>query len=95
MYSRSLAIEQRLSAVLRLIRTGPFSTPQLAAQLNVSVPTVSRCVQALRQRGHVIRAERDGDAWRYSIGRACRQSSDTGSARLADVAHSAEIACHG
>ena len=48
LYERSLEIETRLDAVLRLIRTGRYSTPKLAQQLRVSVPTVSRCVNALR-----------------------------------------------
>jgi Mn-dependent DtxR family transcriptional regulator len=48
LYERSLEIEQRLDAVLRLIRTGKYSTPTLAQQLEVSIPTISRCVSALQ-----------------------------------------------
>jgi Mn-dependent DtxR family transcriptional regulator len=47
LYDRSLEIETRLDTVLRLIRTGRYSTPKLAQQLGVSIPTVSRCVTAL------------------------------------------------
>ncbi len=67
LYRRSLEIEQRLSAALRLIRKGRYSTPKLAEQLGVSVPTVSRYVTALRERGHDIRAERQARGWRYFL----------------------------
>ena len=66
-FERSLEIEQRLEAVLCLIRTGGYSTPMLAEEVGVSIPTISRCVTALRLRGHDIRAEKHGDGWRYVI----------------------------
>ena len=68
-YQRSLAIEQRLDAVLRLIRTGQYSTPRLADELSVSIPTISRCVEALRERGHDIAAENHSGSWRYVLKR--------------------------
>ena len=67
LYERSLAIENRLQAVLRLISTGDYSTPELADEVGVSVPTISRDVMALRQRGHAIRAERIGMVWHYVL----------------------------
>jgi predicted DNA-binding transcriptional regulator YafY len=67
LYQRSLDIERRLEAVLRLIRSGKYSTPMLAAQLGISVPTVSRDVTALRERGHDIRSERKDEGWRYIL----------------------------
>ena len=67
LYQRSLDIENRLDAVLRLIRHGGYSTPMLAAELRVSIPTVSRAVTALRQRGHDIRSQRKDDGWRYVL----------------------------
>jgi biotin operon repressor len=73
LYRRSFEIEQRLKTALRLIRTGRFSTPQLASQLRVSIPTVSRYVPALRDRGHDIPAQRDGEAWRYVLRQSVRQ----------------------
>ena len=75
-YQRSFDIEQRLDNVLRLIGTGKYSTPALAEELNVSIPTVSRCVTALRERGHDIRAEKLSDGWRYVLcnGHGCRSS---------------------
>lgn len=67
LYERSLGIEQRLQTVLDLVRSGRYSTPVIADKLGVSVPTVSRDVTALRERGHDIRAERKGDAWSYVL----------------------------
>ncbi len=67
-YLRSLEIERRLAEALRLIETGQYSTPLLAEALEVSIPTVSRYVTALRERGHAIRAERHPEGWRYVIG---------------------------
>jgi biotin operon repressor len=67
LYQRSLQIEQRLLTVLRLIRRGSYSTPKLAERLGVSIPTVSRYVTALRERGYDIRAEKQARAWRYVL----------------------------
>jgi predicted DNA-binding transcriptional regulator YafY len=67
LYQRSLDIEQRLQAELRLIRSGGYSAPMLAEQLGVSIPTVSRDVTALRERGHEIRSERKPEGWRYVL----------------------------
>jgi biotin operon repressor len=39
----------------------------IAEKLGVSVPTVSRDVTALRQRGHEIFAEKGSDGWRYVL----------------------------
>ncbi|MBK8915544.1 MAG: HTH domain-containing protein [Phycisphaerales bacterium] len=81
LYQRSLEIERRLEAVLGMIRKGSYSTPRIAEELGVSIPTVSRDVTALRQRGHDIRAERGEDGWRYVLvqgknHRKGRRSSD-------------------
>jgi len=67
-FERSLEIERRLDDVLRLIRTGRYSTPMLAEKVGVSIPTISRCVTALRMRGQNIRAERHDGGLRYMIG---------------------------
>lgn len=67
LYRRSLNIENRLNAVLRLIDSGTCSTPTIAKRLGVSVPTVSRDVSALRERGHNIRSKRNRDSWRYIL----------------------------
>lgn len=67
MYQRSLDIERRLEAVLGMIWLGHYSTPRIAENLGVSIPTISRDVTALRQRGHNIRAECGGTGWRYVL----------------------------
>jgi biotin operon repressor len=66
-YEQSQEIEARLKKVLRLIRRGGYSTPKLAARLGVSVPTISRCIESLRDRGYAIRSVRMRDAWRYVL----------------------------
>lgn len=66
-YQRSLEIEQRLDAVLELIRSGNYSTPALAEKVGVSIPTISRSVEALRERGHNIKAVKGPNGWRYTI----------------------------
>ena len=66
-FERSQEIERRLDHVLRLIRTGQFSTPMLAEEVGVSIPTISRCVTALRTRGYDIRAEKHGGGSRYVL----------------------------
>lgn len=65
LYERSLTIETRLQTVLRLIEAGSYSTAELAEEIGVSVPTISRDVTALRQRGYTIRAEKLGTCWRF------------------------------
>ena len=66
-FERSQEIERRLDEVLRLIRTGRFSTPKLAEEVGVSIPTISRCVTALRERGHDIESKRTSEGWRYVL----------------------------
>lgn len=66
-FEHSLEIARRLDDVLRLIRTGRFSTPMLAEEVGVSIPTISRIVAALRDRGHDIQAERHDGGWRYVL----------------------------
>ena len=73
-YRRSQEIERRLEEVLRLIRIGGYATPALAKALDVSIPTVSRCVTALRERGYDIRAEKQLDGWQYIL----HESADRG-----------------
>ncbi len=67
LYQRSMEIERRLQAALGLIRSGQYSTPMLAKELGISIPTVSRHVTALRERGYDIRAERSADGWRFVL----------------------------
>lgn len=67
MYARSQHIEQRLQTVAKLVREERYSAGQLAIELGVSVPTVSRCIGALRDRGYQIRAVRRTDGWAYTL----------------------------
>ena len=67
LYQRSLDIENRLDSILRLVRQGAYSTRRLAEKLGVSIPTVSRDVTALRQRGHDIRSTRTDDGWSFVL----------------------------
>jgi predicted DNA-binding transcriptional regulator YafY len=66
-YQKSLEIEKRLETVLRLIRRGRFSTRGLAEEVGVSIPTISRCVEALRERGYEIHSESGEGGWRYVL----------------------------
>lgn len=83
-YQRSFGIEQRLDAILKLIRTGKHSTPTLADELDVSIPTISRCVTALRERGHDIQAEKMSTGWRYVLMTPKRRSQRTSNRQRAD-----------
>lgn len=67
MYTKSQEIELRLRYLVTLIREGRYSAGQLAAELGVSVPTVSRCVGALRERGYRIQAVRSAGGWAYTL----------------------------
>ncbi len=68
LYQRSLEIEQRLQTVLKLVETGRYSTPLIAEELGVSIPTVSRDLTALRERGHEISSQRmDNGSWCYGL----------------------------
>jgi len=75
LYQRSLDIERRLLTVLKLIETGQYSTPELAEEVGVSIPTISRDVTALRQRGHCILAEREDKTWHYRIARGANENT--------------------
>jgi biotin operon repressor len=77
-YERSQALEKRLQQLLGLLRRGRQSAESLAAALEISQPTVSRCLAALRKRGHSIKAVKDERGWAYRLG-----SSDGGSSRNA------------
>lgn len=67
LYEKSKAIEQRIARVLHLVKRGESSTPQIAAELGVSIPTVSRCIDALRHRGYAIRSMKRGSQWCYFL----------------------------
>ena len=66
-YQLALEIHERIGEVLRLIKTGEYSTPALAEAIGVSIPTISRIVAALRDMGHDIQSERTKQGWRYAL----------------------------
>jgi biotin operon repressor len=66
-YQLALEIHERIEEVLSLIKTGEYSTPALAKAIGVSIPTISRIVAALRERGYDIQAERTSKGWRYVL----------------------------
>jgi len=66
-YQQAIEIHDRIEVVLRLIETGKYSTPALAEEVGVSIPTISRIVAALRERGHAIQAERTSKGWHYVL----------------------------
>ena len=67
LYQRSLEIEQRLDgSALPDSRRRTFDA-QLSSRTQTRIPTISRCVAALRERGHDIRAEKHDGGWRYVV----------------------------
>ncbi|MFN3834844.1 MAG: autorepressor SdpR family transcription factor [Glycocaulis sp.] len=52
--------------VLRLLRGGPMTAGELAAQFEVSKPTMSRHFAALKEAG-LIQAEKTGQTIRYRL----------------------------
>ncbi len=66
-YERSLAISRRHSRLVNLIRSGQYSSRNLAAQLKVSEQTIYRDVDSLKERGYLIRAVRSAQGWAYKL----------------------------
>lgn len=66
-YEKSLAIQSRHDRLVELIRTGKFSSPDLAQKLEVSEQTIYRDIDFLKQRGYSIRSEKHADGWAYHL----------------------------
>lgn len=66
-YERSLGVTSRLESLLDLIREGSYSTPSLAAKLQVCDQTIYRDILFLRQRGYKIRSRRLSNGWVYEL----------------------------
>ncbi len=66
-YKRSLAIASRHHRLIDLIRSGEFSSPDLAQKLKVSEQTVYRDIESLKERGFFIRSVRLSNAWAYQL----------------------------
>ncbi len=67
MYERVHKIDARLKSLLVLINASKYSASKLAQKLNISVATVSRDGEALRQRGYEIKSTRDKKGWHYEL----------------------------
>lgn len=78
-YQLALEIHERIEEVLRLIKTGEYSTPALAEAVGVSIPTISRIVAALREQGHQIKAVRAASGWRYVLQANANSERNAGS----------------
>jgi predicted DNA-binding transcriptional regulator YafY len=66
-YKRSLAIASRHDRLIDLIRSGEFSSPDLAKKLKVSEQTIYRDIDFLKQRGYAIRPEKHTEGWAYHL----------------------------
>ena len=66
-YGRSLAIASRHDRLIELIRSGEFSSPDLATKLKVSEQTIYRDIDFLKQRGYSIRSQRHAAGWAYHL----------------------------
>lgn len=66
-YERSLAIASRHNTLIGLIRSGEFSSPDLAKKLKVSEQTIYRDIESLKERGYRIRSIRLSKAWAYEL----------------------------
>lgn len=72
-YERTMAIAKRHEALSALIDRGCYSGPQLAEDLGVSSPTVSRDIVFLRCRGYRIGSARREGGWAYELTGTPRQ----------------------
>ncbi len=66
-YEKTLAIQNRHDRLLELLRTGKFSSRDLAEKLEVSEQTIYRDVNFLKTQGHSIRPEKHADGWAYHL----------------------------
>lgn len=66
-YQRSLTIASRHERLVRLIRSGQFSSPDLARTLKVSEQTIYRDIEFLKKRGYSIRSEKHANGWAYRL----------------------------
>jgi predicted DNA-binding transcriptional regulator YafY len=82
-YGRSYSIEKRLQDVLELARAGRYSAQEMAERVGVSVPTISRDITALRERGYPVLAARRGNTWCYVLPKHAQPESRPAQSREA------------
>jgi len=66
-YERALGIAERHEKLIDLIRSGDFSSSDLAEKLGVSEQTIYRDIDFLKKNGHSIRSEKHTDGWAYHL----------------------------
>ena len=66
-YERFRAIGDRHGKLIELIRTGEYSTPFLAEQLDCSEQTIYRDIEFLKEQGYSICAVRLAKGWAYKL----------------------------
>lgn len=81
-YEKTLSIQSRHDRLLKLVRKGKFSSPDLAKKLGVSEQTIYRDIDFLKKQGYPIRPEKHADGWAYHLlPDAAASSSEKGAAR--------------
>lgn len=66
-YEKSLAIASRHNRLIQLIRSGEFSSTDLAEKLKMSEQTVYRDIDFLKGKGYSIRSVRLPRGWAYKL----------------------------
>lgn len=66
-YERALAIANRHDRLIELIRSGAYSSRELAGKLGVSEQTIYRDIDFFKRRGYSIRPEKHADGWAYHL----------------------------
>ena len=68
-YDRSIAIAKCHEVLLDLIRSGSYSCSELAEELAVSLPRISRDIVFLRRQGYRIESVKRRTGWAYQLTR--------------------------
>jgi DeoR/GlpR family transcriptional regulator of sugar metabolism len=66
-YEKTLSIQNRHDRLLKLIRTGKFSSSDLSKKLDVSGQTIYRDIEFLKKQGHLIRSIKHAKGWSYHL----------------------------
>lgn len=77
-YGRALAITERHEKLIELIRSGEFSSTQLARKLKVSEQTIYRDIDHLNGLGHLIRSVRLATSCAYQLASESLKAAEQG-----------------
>jgi DeoR/GlpR family transcriptional regulator of sugar metabolism len=66
-YRKALAIPSRLDKLIKLIRSGAYSSLDLAKKLKVSEQTIYRDVGHLKETGYGICSKKHATGWAYHL----------------------------